>query len=522
MPDNRKLSQDPVFNNLLPRDKVVVLRSPLDELEPAKRNGTASLDTLAAALVGRLLANHLTLLLPQAQALPASDPPGVVANALYGITGDWNDVDTDSTVYVHGVTPTAYHRLGVVYDEQGVAQLVEVDVVAGTYEGLAPNKADLDPDTGRLKEGQQTPATGGIAYESGKGYVRDDGLKFDFQVDKDKRVNPNTGVLEDMPGWNTYNTTAPSNARLRSNLPLLYACYNALYSAKYLAPWTAGAQSIESNSPPGSAEGCAFLVSVEAQDAAKLFIYPYGINADLPARVSALEALGGRLRGPWVAKTAYRQYDMVLQNGLQYANANHTSGTTFDATRWTSIGAGGTGGPITSVGAGFDATGGVLNHALDNTTFEGSTGSAANGLGGYTPPDTQQYRFAPITTIAVDKGACWDSSRNVYRAKVSGEYLVNVSYQPGYPSNAAIGNDFYAGPAIGSPAASPKGMWKQVSRSTRGGINITVFLHLNAGDELGMAERQLGSGDSNNTTGYEGTFPAVLGLTISLRKPDRL
>jgi hypothetical protein len=47
MADNRKASQDLVFNNLLERDRLSVLRSPLDELDPAKQNGTVGLPALA-------------------------------------------------------------------------------------------------------------------------------------------------------------------------------------------------------------------------------------------------------------------------------------------------------------------------------------------------------------------------------------------------------------------------------------------------------------------------------------------
>jgi len=53
----RKLSQDPIFKNLLQRDRLVVLRSPLDESEPSQRNGTASLETVAAAMASRIATN---------------------------------------------------------------------------------------------------------------------------------------------------------------------------------------------------------------------------------------------------------------------------------------------------------------------------------------------------------------------------------------------------------------------------------------------------------------------------------
>lgn len=94
----------------------------------------AVLDALAEELKGGAYA---ALTLTQARALPAANPPGVAPNALYAITGDWNATGTDSTVHVQGVRADAYHRLGVVYNAQGVGQLVEIDVAAGTYEPLS-------------------------------------------------------------------------------------------------------------------------------------------------------------------------------------------------------------------------------------------------------------------------------------------------------------------------------------------------------------------------------------------------
>ena len=50
----RKLSQDRIFANLLAGDRVPVLRTAQDEADAAKRNGTASLSTLAAAVADNL------------------------------------------------------------------------------------------------------------------------------------------------------------------------------------------------------------------------------------------------------------------------------------------------------------------------------------------------------------------------------------------------------------------------------------------------------------------------------------
>lgn len=190
----RKLSQDPIFKNLLPRDRFVLLRSPLDELDPAQRNGTASLDAVAAALATRfavggapqwVLGNDykegaftydkgLTYRAKQdvasSQLAPGGDPDNfevvgpvpryaivtlpnaqaaraartVTPGRLDGITGDWNAAGLDETVYVHGVWFDAYHKLGVVYDAQGASQLVEVDVTAGTYKKLTGSQLTAD------------------------------------------------------------------------------------------------------------------------------------------------------------------------------------------------------------------------------------------------------------------------------------------------------------------------------------------------------------------------------------------
>lgn len=96
----------------------------------------AVLDALAEEIKA---GGYTALTLAAAQQLRVADPPGVVANTLYGITGKWNGDTTNSTVYLHGVTATAYHRLGVVYDAQGVGQLVQVDAAAGAYSALNAN-----------------------------------------------------------------------------------------------------------------------------------------------------------------------------------------------------------------------------------------------------------------------------------------------------------------------------------------------------------------------------------------------
>ena len=52
-------------------------------------------------------------------------------------------------------------------------------------------------------------------------------------------------------------------------------------------------------------------------------------------QLAALQALGGRFRGPWAATTAYKQYDQVRQDSATYyAKQDFTSGSTFDANNW--------------------------------------------------------------------------------------------------------------------------------------------------------------------------------------------
>ncbi|TVT39638.1 hypothetical protein FNT36_18530 [Hymenobacter setariae] len=97
------------------------------------QNKRLSVEQLAALLGG---GSSLAVTLADAQQLRLADPPGVSPNTLYAITGDWNATGTDSTVHVQGVRADAYHRLGVVYDDQGAGQLLEVEVTAGTHRPL--------------------------------------------------------------------------------------------------------------------------------------------------------------------------------------------------------------------------------------------------------------------------------------------------------------------------------------------------------------------------------------------------
>jgi len=85
-----------------------------------------------------LLGGYVALSLSVAQGFAAASD--VQPATFYGVTGNWNATGTDTTVYLHGVRPDAFHQLGVVYDAQAKAQLVKADVVAGTYQPLREQK----------------------------------------------------------------------------------------------------------------------------------------------------------------------------------------------------------------------------------------------------------------------------------------------------------------------------------------------------------------------------------------------
>jgi hypothetical protein len=354
----RKLSQDPIYPNLLPRDRFVLLRSPLDELDAARRNGTASLDTVAAALASRLPANYLALPLADAKALRLADPPGVVPGRLYGITGDWNATGIASTVYVHGVRPDAYHSLGIVFIAQGAGQLVEVDVVAGTYGPLSPTKADLDVN-GQLVVAQLPEPGRGLIKDVQGRYAYDDGALLQVGKLSNTRIDPATGQYRTVFGWTTLEFNATQGVTYLSDiLKIQYSSYQLSSGARrawYVEP--AGgtpAASFVSTAPVGGAPSdlVRLGVSVLNADVASLHIAPRSGYDDsaLAARISALEVQGGRFRGPWAASAAYKQHDMVLQAGsLYYAGAAFTSGSAFDASKWT----------LLSVGGGSPVAGGV-------------------------------------------------------------------------------------------------------------------------------------------------------------------
>jgi hypothetical protein len=153
MPDllKTKLSEQPVAANLLPGDRLVLLRRAQDEADASKRNQTVGLAALQAWLAQSSGAGASRLTLGQAQALEGEG----VSEQLYLITGTpteagqtlgtWNASGTSAAVYVPGYAGY-FGQQGVLLDADGqpVAQ-VSVDVAAGTYTvipDLAPTVAE--------------------------------------------------------------------------------------------------------------------------------------------------------------------------------------------------------------------------------------------------------------------------------------------------------------------------------------------------------------------------------------------
>jgi hypothetical protein len=134
----RKLSEDPVFLNLMGGDRLVVLRTPQQEPDATKRNGTVGLEALAAALAVPLGIKSGTAIkrldIPSANVLLTNTPPAdqVQEATWYTIDGDWNATGNDTRVTVWGLAGNAFSPVGIFQDETGALSFVEVDVVAGT------------------------------------------------------------------------------------------------------------------------------------------------------------------------------------------------------------------------------------------------------------------------------------------------------------------------------------------------------------------------------------------------------
>lgn len=208
--------------------------------------------------------------------------------------------------------------------------------------GSDPTKADLGPD-GRLKASQAPKAGRGVRFNTALSQ-----FELDNQLDiggpnefsENTRVNTTTGQYVATPGWRTRecNFITPG-VSYHSSIPLFYAFFSNTNSTTVLKKWTDGTGgTLDSTAPAGANQLC---FSYETQYENAIYLVAFGGDAALAARVSALEALGGRMRGAWAASTAYLKNDMVVQaGGFYYANANFTSAATFDATKWTAISTG--------------------------------------------------------------------------------------------------------------------------------------------------------------------------------------
>jgi len=149
MPDllKTKLSEKPVATNLMPDDRLVVLRRAQDEPDASRRNLTVGLAALQAWLSLAAAGGVPRLTLLEAQALEGE----AVREQLYLLTGTpagagqtagtWNGSGASAALYVQGYA-TYFGREGVLLDADGQPTArVSVDVEAGTYE-LLP---DLSP-----------------------------------------------------------------------------------------------------------------------------------------------------------------------------------------------------------------------------------------------------------------------------------------------------------------------------------------------------------------------------------------
>jgi hypothetical protein len=220
----------------------------------------------------------------------------------------------------------------------------------------ADTKADLT--NGRLRA-QQFPNRGfGIGFDTATNtvfYNGDRPLSFasPVRVSPGFRVNPATGAYVEDANYTTYGLVkTASGVAYRANVSIFYGAF--YQEDKYLGPWSADINGAPKQSPDSSvytknANTVVQLylnVSVPNSQINSLRIVPIGgavyDDRDVKARLAALEALGGRFRGPWTnaAAIAFVQYDTTLQDKLlYYANATFTqaAGEAFDSAKWTAL-----------------------------------------------------------------------------------------------------------------------------------------------------------------------------------------
>jgi hypothetical protein len=92
-----------------------------------------ALDKLAEAAFAAGVVAVVAATLVEAQALLTATPPAVAAGSLYTITGNWNAASTPSTVYVQGLSTTAFDVGGALLKADNTIAAVTVNVAAGTY-----------------------------------------------------------------------------------------------------------------------------------------------------------------------------------------------------------------------------------------------------------------------------------------------------------------------------------------------------------------------------------------------------
>lgn len=165
------------------REKIKVLAGgPLGTVT----RGAGLIEVLDALASDTVLAESITLVAAQQLA------PSIAAGRLYLITGNWNATGTTSTVYVEGLSPTAFNRFGVVLIG-GVLTQVTVDIAAGTF---APVAADADVFLGDWNPVTNTPAL-----------VQGVGVKGSYY-----RVSAKTGVFKQIAGAVTASNVIPLSA----------------------------------------------------------------------------------------------------------------------------------------------------------------------------------------------------------------------------------------------------------------------------------------------------------------------
>lgn len=142
----RKLSDDPVFANLMGGDRLPVLRTPQDEPDATKRNGTTSLSALAAALAAQGLGAPPTTY-TIAAALAARDAGTLTVGSVI-INGTW-DNQGDSTVFAFVLEPGLLSATGWLRTTPGSLVLRKFDVSSGATAKLNENEVDFASLLGR-------------------------------------------------------------------------------------------------------------------------------------------------------------------------------------------------------------------------------------------------------------------------------------------------------------------------------------------------------------------------------------